>query len=325
MNKFYFFGGAALILGAIILLLRLIMFSGSAVSKQDKLFDKISNPDNYRYITPYQVFQPPIPDEIYFCGERVPIELFDVREALDRELIVNTYRHSSTIMYIKRANRYFPMIEVLLEEYGIPDDMKYLCLAESGLMHVVSPAGAAGFWQFLRNTAIEHGLEVNNFVDERYHHQMSLQAAAVYLHKAYERFGTWSLAAAAYNMGNAGLANQISTQKVNSYWDLHLNPETARYVYRIIALKIILSNPEKYGFFIPEEHLYYEFETFEVVVDTSIKNLTDFALMYGTNYKMLRYFNPWIRGNSLPNPLRKEYIIKMPAENVRENYVPEKN
>ncbi len=325
MNKFYYFGGAALVLGAVILLLRLITYSESAVSKQNNLFEKISDSDNYRYLAPCQVFQPPIPEEVYFCGERVPIEFFDVREALDRELIVNTYRHSSTIMYIKRANRYFPRIELLLEEYGLPDDMKYLCIAESGLMHVVSPAGAAGFWQFLRNTAIEHGLEVNNFVDERYHHQYSLKAAAVYLQNAYKRFGTWSLAAAAYNMGNVGLRNQINTQKVDSYWDLHLNPETARYVYRIIALKIILSNPEKYGFYIPEEHLYNELETFQVVVDTSIKNLTVFAMLHGTNYKMLRYFNPWIRGNSLPNPLQKEYIIKLPSENVRENYVPENN
>lgn len=308
---------------AVILLSKIVIFSESGRSDALGFESGDGHADSYYYGLPnYNVFQPKIPDEVYFCGERVPLENFDVREALDRELVVNTYRHSSTIMYMKRANRYFPYIEKQLALHNIPDDMKYLCLAESGLMHVVSPAGAAGFWQFLRNTAIEYGMEVNSNVDERYHHAYSLVAAAKYLQAAYERFGTWSLAAAAYNMGNAGLSRQISRQQVNSYYDLHLNPETARYVYRIIALKIILENPEQYGFNILEENLYHELPYEEIIVDTAIENLTEFAFSHGTNYKMLRYFNPWIRGNALPNSRGKTYIIRIPAEGVRSFDIP---
>lgn len=290
------------------------------------IFSKISEDNTYQRgkynkeisINPVHVFQPEIPDEIYFAGERVPIELFDVREAIDRELVVNTYRHSATIMYLKRANRYFPKIEKLLAKYNIPDDMKYLCVAESGLDHVVSPAGAAGFWQFLSGTAREYGMEVNQNVDERYHETIALIAATKYLQTAYDRFGTWSLAAAAYNMGMAGLQRQIDRQKVNCYYDLHLNPETARYVYRIIALKLVMENPEAYGFNIPDDYLFNELDYIEISVDTAINNLVEFALQNGTNFKMLRYFNPWIRGNSLPNRSNKEYILKLPAEGVRD-------
>jgi membrane-bound lytic murein transglycosylase D len=219
---------------------------------------------------------------------------------------------------LKKAHRYFPEIERQLALHNIPDDMKYLCVAESGLDHVVSPAGAAGFWQFMRTTGKEYGMEVNDNVDERYHLDLSLIAATKYLHTAYKRFGTWSLAAAAYNMGMAGLQKQIVEQNIDSYWDLHLNSETARYVYRIIALKIVMENPEKYGFHISEDNLYKELETTDLIVDTTINNLAEFALTHGTNYKMLRHFNPWIRGNSLPNRSGKEYIIKLPAEGVRE-------
>lgn len=295
---------------------KLFIFSDN-IKIQDKNQNVISHSAESIY-THCHVFQPEIPDEVFFAGERVPIELFDVREALDRELVVNTYRHSATIIYIKKAKRYFPEIERLLAEHNIPDDMKYLCVAESGLDHVVSPSGAAGFWQFLRNTGREYGMEINDFVDERYHETISLIAATKYLRTAYNRFGTWSLAAAAYNMGMAGLQNQINNQKIKSYWDLHLNQETARYVYRIVALKIIMSDPEKYGFFIPEEYLYDELETIEITVDTSINDLAEFAIFHGTNYKMIRYFNPWIRGNKLPNRTGKQYKILIPAEGVRD-------
>ncbi len=300
--------------GAGLILSKLFIFSDNV--KETEASEK-NTPQQTIIVEHCIAFQPEIPEEVSFAGERVPIELFDVREALDRELVVNTYRHSATIMYLKRAHRYFPEIERQLAEHNIPDDMKYLCVAESGLEHVVSPAGASGFWQFMRATGIEYGMEVNSNVDERYHLDLSLIAATKYLHTAYRRFGSWSLAAAAYNMGMAGLQRQIDAQKVNSYWDLHLNPETARYVYRIVALKIVMENPEKYGFQIPEDHLYSNLETMDFIVDTSINNLADFALQHGSNFKMLRYFNPWIRGNSLPNRSGKEYIIKLPAEGVR--------
>lgn len=272
--------------------------------------------------SPYKVFQPYIPDTLTFCGENVPLENFDVYEALDFELIANTYRHSSTMLYIKRANRYFPEIEKTLLKHGIPDDFKYLCVAESGLANVVSPAGAAGFWQFMKATAGEYNLKVDKEVDERYNHEKSLLAAIQYLHKAHAFFGNWTLAAASYNMGMGGLKKDIDFQRVSTYWDLDLNQETARYVYRILALKLIMSNPELYGFDLAEEDLYNEIKTVEITVDTTINDLVQFAFNNGTNYKMLKYFNPWITGKSLLNTARKEYTIVLPADGARNCEIP---
>lgn len=268
-------------------------------------------------ILPYVAFQPSVPAELTFCGENVPLEYFDVYEALDFELIVNTYRHSSTIIYIKRARRYFPEIEKMLAEHGIPDDMKYLCVAESGLTNAISPSGATGFWQFMKSTAGEYNLTVNNNIDERYNHKKSLIAATEYLKKAYKKFGTWSLAAASYNMGSSGLQKVIDKQKVDSYWDLDLNSETARYVYRILALKVIMNDPELYGFNIPEENLYNEFDTYEITVDSTVNDLVQFAFEHGTNYKMLKHFNPWLRDTKLNNTEKKEYVITLPRKRIR--------
>jgi hypothetical protein len=271
---------------------------------------------------PYNIFQPKIPEKLDFCGEDVPLQYFDVKEALDYELIINTYRHSSTILYIKRANRYFPIIEKILKENEIPDDMKYLCVAESGLLNVVSPAGAAGFWQFMKTTAGERNLEVNRYVDERYHQEKSAVAATEYLKQAYNNFGNWTLAAASYNMGMSGLKRDLDFQRVDNYWDIKLNKETARYIYRILAYKVILSEPEKYGFNIPEKDRYPVLETVEITVDSTINDLVQFAFDNGTNYKMLKYFNPWIKGNSLINNSRKEYKILIPAKEVRDCKIP---
>jgi len=277
-----------------------------------------------RDVRPYTVFQPYIPDTLTFCGEVVPLENFDVYEALDFELIANTYRHSSTIIYIKRANRYFPQIERLLKQFNIPDDMKYLCVAESGLANVVSPSGAAGFWQFMKATAIERNMVVDKNIDERNNDKKSLIAATEYLHEAYSAFGNWTLAAASYNMGMGGLKRDMDFQRVDTYWDLALNQETARYIYRILALKLIMSNPELYGFDLQEEDMYDEIETYEVSVDSSITNLVQFAFDRGTNYKMLKYFNPWIIGNSLPNPSKKQYFLTIPKAGARHCDIPEK-
>jgi membrane-bound lytic murein transglycosylase D len=273
-------------------------------------------------VVPYKVFQPYIPDTLTFCGEIVPLENFDVYEALDFELIANTYRHSSTIIYIKRANRYFPEIEKTLLKHGIPDDFKYLCVAESGIANVVSPAGAAGFWQFMKATAGEYNLKVDKEVDERYNHEKSLLAAIQYLHKAHTYFGSWTLAAASYNMGMGGLKKDVDFQRVKTYWDLDLNQETARYVYRILALKLIMSNPELYGFDLAEDDLYREIETVEITIDSTISDLVQFAFDNGTNYKMLKYFNPWITGKSLLNTARKEYTIVLPANGERKCDIP---
>lgn len=261
--------------------------------------------------------QPFIPDEIIFCEERVPLENFDVYEALDYELVVNMYRHSATITYLKKAKRYFPEIEKVLKENNIPDDLKYLCVAESGLSNVVSPAGATGFWQFMKSAANEYGLRIDTNIDERYNHHKSVVAACKYFKDAYKKFKSWTLVAASYNMGMGGVSKSIESQKVDNYWDLLLNSETARYVYRIIALKLVMENPSTYGFDLDEKDLYDEIETYTIKVDTTITDLTQFAIDNGTNLKMLKYFNPWLRTNTLPNQSRREFEIELPKKGIR--------
>ncbi|MDL2262382.1 lytic transglycosylase domain-containing protein [Bacteroidales bacterium OttesenSCG-928-I21] len=270
----------------------------------------------------YEVFQPYIPEELTFCGEKVPLENFDVHESLDFEIIANTYRHSSTLLYIKRANRYFPEIEKILKANNIPDDMKYLCVAESGLSNAISPSGATGFWQIMKATGEEYKLTINKSIDERYNQAKSLSVAIKYLKSAYKKFGSWTLAAASYNMGQGGLKKNIDHQRINSYWDLHLNTETARYVYRILALKLIMSQPEKYGFNISKEHLYAEIPTYEVTVDTTVDDLVKFAFNNKVNYKILKYFNPWLRADNLVIHGNQEYKITLPKSGVRKCEIP---
>ncbi len=261
---------------------------------------------------------PVIPDTIYFCGERIPLEFFDVKESLERELLVNSYFHSQTILLIKRANRYFPKIEEILKENSIPDDFKYLAVAESGLANVVSPAKAVGFWQLLEGTAKDYGLEVNDLVDERYHIEKSTYAACKYLQASYDKFNNWTMSAASYNVGRRGIEKQIDRQKENSYYNLLLNEETARYVFRILAFKIVMENPEKYGFYIAPEELYQPLPYKEITINGPIENWGDFAHEHKTNYKILKYLNPWLRDNYLTNSSKKEYIIQIPTKNSRE-------
>ena len=254
-----------------------------------------------------------IPEGLTFAGERVPTERADIRERMDRELLVNTYWQSNGLLLMKRANKYFPIIEPLLKKYGIPDDFKYLAVAESGLENNSSPAGASGFWHFLRSSAKEYGLEVNKNVDERYNLELATQVAAEYLKKSKERFGSWTLAAAAYNAGNARIANRLKEQQVEDYYDLLLNSETSRYVFRIVALKEIMEHPKEYGFEFDQEDLYKLQETKTVKVDTAIANIASFAKHFGTNYKELKLHNPWLRENKLNNKSRKLYHIKIPV------------
>ncbi len=254
-----------------------------------------------------------IPGNVDFAGEKVPLNIFDVHERLDRELLVNTYWHSNTFQNFKNAYRYFPVIEKILAEEGVPDDFKYLALAESGLKNVVSPSNAVGVWQFLKDTGIQFGLEVNDNVDERYHLEKSTRAACKYLKTAKENFGSWTMAAASYNCGMARLRKVSEEQKSNSYYDLYLNEETSRYVFRIVALKELFSNPQKYGFYFNESDLYEPHSVKTVVVDTSVTNLVDFALKHKTNYKTLKLLNPWLRQPKLNNASRKLYEIKIPA------------
>ncbi len=260
----------------------------------------------------YEIKALKIPDNLNFCGEKVPLKKEDIKERIDRELLVNTYWQSNGLLFLKRANKYFPVIEPILKKYNIPDDFKYLALIESGLQNITSPAGAKGFWQLMPKTAREYGLEVNTNVDERYNLEKSTEAACKYLLEAYDMFGNWTLAAAAYNAGKSGITKQIDRQKVTDYYDLLLGDETSRYVPRIVAVKEIMNHPKKYGFIYDEEDLYRMMPTRLVKVDTVITNLADFAKQNNINYKELKILNPWLRENKLNNKSRKLYFIKLP-------------
>ncbi len=262
----------------------------------------------------YKIFALNLPNTIEFAGEEVPLNLIDVREKLDRELHVNTYWQSNTLLFIKRSNRWFPVIEKVLLEENVPNDFKYLALIESGLTQIVSPAGAAGFWQIMKKTAPEYGLEVTSEVDERYHVEKSTRAACLYLKEAKEKFGSWTLAAASYNMGQAGLQRQLNKQEVNSYYDLLLNSETSRYLFRIVAAKHILSNANQFGFNFRPKDLYPVITYKTIETDSVIASFTEFSAQNGINYKVLKYLNPWLRSKKLTNSNRKSYEIRIPDE-----------
>ncbi len=255
-----------------------------------------------------------IPESLSFAGEEVPLDNPDIRERIDRELLVNTYWQSNALLLIKRSKKFFPIIEPILKANGIPDDFKYLAVAESGLQNVVSPAKATGYWQILKATAKEHGLEVNKNVDERYHLKKSTEAACEYLNRAKKKFGSWSLAAAAYNTGRGNLITQQERQKTTDYYDLLLGEETGRYVFRILAIKEIVSNPEKYGFQLKAEDYYTAIPTYEIEVDTAVTDFADFAKKYEINYKILKIHNPWLREAFLNNASRKKYKIEIPEK-----------
>ena len=248
-----------------------------------------------------------------FSGEEVPTFMADVQERLDKEMITNMNYHTNTTLVIKRANKVFPIIEPILAKYGVPDDFKYLAVIESSLVNAVSPAGARGVWQFMPATAKEKGMEVSDEVDERYHLEKSTEAACKYLLVAKEKFGSWTLAAASYNGGMAGISNKMKEQHVDDYYDLLLTEETSRYVFRILALKEIMKNSEKYGFSIPKEALYYNIPTRKLVIDSSITDLAQFAKSQGVNYKILKIHNPWLRDKKLTNTSGKKYEIEIPT------------
>ena len=253
------------------------------------------------------------PMEIDFAGEEVPTYIADVYERLDREMVTNTNYHTNTTLVLKRANKVFPIIEPILKKYGVPDDFKYLAVIESSLVNAVSPAGARGVWQFMPETAKEKGLEVSDEVDERYHLVKSTEAACVYLKDAKEKFGSWTLAAASYNGGINGVQRQLDSQGVSSYYDVLLNEETSRYVFRILALKEIMSHSAEYGFRLPKEGLYKEVELKKIEIDSSISDFATFAKSQGINYKILKIHNPWLRDKKLDNPKKKKYIIEIPT------------
>lgn len=259
-----------------------------------------------------RVFAVKMKPQYHFAGEEIPLNE-DTRERLDRELNVNAYLHGSTILNLKLAKKFFPIIEPILAKNNIPDDFKYVAVAESGLTNATSPASAKGYWQFMANTGKSLGLEISNEVDERYHLEKSTQAACDYLNELYRKFRNWSNVAAAYNVGPTSFSRSMESQKELSYYDMNINSETSRYVFRVVAIKEVMQNPEKYGFFLDAGDWYENSPKMkEIKVTESIDNLADFAHDYRTTYRLLKYYNPWLLKENLTVSEGKEYIIKIP-------------
>lgn len=266
-------------------------------------------------ISDYRIYSPVLPDTLYFAGERVPLELYYVYEGLDREVMVNMYWQSNMLLWIKRANRYFPIIEPILKANGVPDDFKYLCVIESGLLNVTSPAKASGYWQFLASTGKSYGLEINNEIDMRNHIELSTEAACKFLKELRSSLGSWTNAAAAYNCGAGGLRSRLNAQGVQSYYDVRLNTETTRYIYRILAAKLIMQHPQEYGFYVRQRDLYPPIPYRTAELKGQNVDLYQFAKEHNTTYKMLRELNPWLTTTKLTNKNNKSYTVKLPIEN----------
>jgi len=262
---------------------------------------------------PFPAISYDLPMNLNFAGEPVPIEIPDVLERLDRELQINIYLHSSTIFLIKRANRWLPQMQEILRKHNIPDDFKYLPLIESGLLNDISPKDAVGYWQILKTSGRELGLEIEKDVDERYDPLKAAEAACKYLNNAYRKFGNWTLVAASYNRGIAGVGRALENQQVDNFYDLHLVDETSRYVFRIIAIKEIIENPTKYGFNVSPKHLYQQELLRYIEVKETIPDLIKFSKQQGVNYKLLKRHNPWLRDDRLTVKKGKTYRIALPA------------
>jgi hypothetical protein len=309
--------GAKFLLGIVGVCTVLFLGSGSllVVDSSVRKNEFATKPDSLITVKKQYISSFPLPDELTFAGEAVPMDDPDVRERIERELIQNSYKHSAIILILKREGRWRKQINRILKEEGVPEDFFYLAVAESELdEHAQSSVGAVGFWQFMKATASLYDLEVNDYVDMRKDPIAATYAACRYLKEAYKRFGNWTLAAASYNRGIAGLENAIKAQKVNNFYDLYLNRETYRYVMRIIALKLIIENPQAYGFFVEEADKYQPLVTRSVLVDSTINDLPQFALDMGINYKILKIYNPWLNSSDykLAVPKGKSYTITLP-------------
>ena len=291
-----------------ILMLGLFLLS----NKEAELEHKISELERQLYVLS-QTNSVVIPDKVNFCGETIVLDRLDLRERFDREINTFTYLHATTMLYLKRANRYFPIIEPILKKNNIPDDFKYLCVIESNLdIRTLSPASAAGFWQLLASTGKELGLEINSEVDERYHIEKATEAACRYFKNAYSRYGNWVNVAASYNAGMGRINSSLSSQQVDSSLDLLLVSETSRYVFRILAAKQVFENPYAYGFVLKKENLYQPVSVQRTSVTQTIDDLADFSHKYGLNYMLLKEFNPWLRDTKLTVRAGKSYEIAIP-------------
>jgi hypothetical protein len=306
MNKFTSYLLISVLIGAVIVLS--VVLSGSAAPvNEEKQYPPVAS----------LTVSVPIPDHVKFCDREISLERLDMRERFDREINSFTYLHSTTLLYIKRANRYFPVIEPILKKYDIPDDFKYLCVIESNLdTRALSPAKAAGLWQFMESTAKSYGLEIRDGVDERYHIEKATEAACRYFLDAYNRYGSWENVTAAYNAGTGRISSEMQRQQVESAFDLLLVQETSRYIFRIIAAKEIFNQPEKYGFILKKEDLYPPVPVDLVDVQTDITDLAVFAQQYGLNYMQLKEYNVWLRDTqlTLPKNRNKVYQIAIPKK-----------
>jgi len=265
---------------------------------------------------PQQVRSINLDKDFDFCGEKLPMDNFDVRQRLDAELLRNVYYHSATILSIKRANALFPIIEPILKEQGVPDDLKYLAVAESTLSNAVSPAGARGVWQFMKGAGGEYDLEISDEIDERYHLEKATRAACKYLRKQKESLGSWTLAAAAYNGGPGRISSEMEKQRAKSFYDLNLAAdETMRYPFRIVAVKEVMQHPELYEYAIEDDHLYAPLNQYKTVeVSGPVPSWGDFAVQHNTSYRMLKLYNPWLVDSKLTNKAGKKYLIRLPAK-----------
>lgn len=301
----------------IFMVLGVVLVAGLFINSVNQNADKQEFNKNFEVNNTPETIKVPdfgVPENLFFAGEPVPVNDPDIYERMDREMLVNAYWESSTWLILKRANKYFPIIEPILKNNGVPDDFKYLAVIESGLTNAVSPAKATGFWQILPETGKQYGLEVNAVVDERYHLEKSTEAACKYLKDAKAKFGSWTLAAASYNAGMAGIGKQLERQKEANYYNVLLNEETGRYIFRILALKEIMQNPAKYGYNIEQSKLYKPIPVSTVMVDTAVSDFADFSKKLGINYKILKLHNPWLREAYLTNPTGKKYYLKIPEK-----------
>jgi hypothetical protein len=295
-----------IILTVVVLVFFSLFLGHSDINKEDGVYYNA-------FKEKYHISAVKIPEKIDFAGELVPLYNFDTRESLERELLVNVYWQSQTLLLLKRSKRYMPVIESILKNYGIPDDFKYLPVIESAFTNQVSSSGAAGFWQFLEPTAKELGLEINKEIDERYNLEKSTEAACKFFLKSYDIYKSWTMAAASYNCGRKALNDQILRQKTEYFYDLLLNEETSRYIFRILAIKTIFENPAEYGFYLRDSDYYKSYELKKVKVDTAVSNFANFAQKFNINYKILKFFNPWLRDTLLSNKTRKTYYINIPV------------
>ena len=306
-----------------LLTIALVSFNFLSTEKNtEDIKDNIHQKEFNSYFRSYTLTTP---DSIGFAEEYTPIYAADIWERYDKEIHKNVYWQSNTLFYFKRANKYFPIIEPILKKNNIPNDFKYLAIIESGLENVVSPAGATGFWQFMKGTAKDRGMEVNSEVDERYNLEISTQAACDYLQDAYDKFGSWTMAAASYNVGMNGLQRRVTEQNSNNYYDLYLPMETSRYVFRLLAIKEIFENKSKYGFVLRDQDLYKKIKTETISLSEKDIDLFAYSDSLGINYKILKQFNPWIRDKKITNKSKKTYTIIIPKKHEINIFKTEEN